>query len=260
MSIRRAVSSLLPELGAFASPDLAGLQRSLGTVLSRGYTDAGPEGRLQIRGSVTLLEAKRIADLIVERRFTRCAETGVAYGVSTAAICLGLAKVGSTQAVHYGVDPCQTEEHKGAALHLLRELGVSHYFKLLEEPAHLGLSALIRQNVELDFAFIDGWHTLDYKLIDFFLFDKLLVCGGVIAMHDSTFQSTRSVLKYALAYRNYRLIANPKVCAPRTVQRFGHWICRRANHPEFIWKRLPNLVLMEKVSAREPDHGFYSRI
>ena len=260
MSFREALQMYLPEHGSYEPPDLAGLYDTLGAVLKRGYIDCEPDERRRITGAVSLLEATRIANIILERRCTRCAETGVAYGLSTAAICLALAKLGVRDAIHYGIDPCQWLEHKGAAVQLLKELGVSDHFELMEDPAHLGLAELIRRGVQLDFAFIDGWHTLDYKLIDFFLLDKLLVPGGIMAMHDGLLRSTRSVLTYGLAYRKYKLLPYPKGSATRTVLRLAHWFLGRANHPLYTLRRIPNLIILEKVSTWEPGHDYYRGI
>lgn len=257
MSAHRSLGSYFPELGSFHPVDAAGVGRPLDDVLARGYVDCGTHGRKPITGGVTVVEAQRLADIIVERRCSSCAETGVAFGISTAAVCLALKKLGVEGANHYGVDPCQWKEHGGAAIHLLRELGAEEPFELLESPAHEGLAELLRRGVRLDFAFIDGWHTLDYKLLDFFYFDKLLRPGGIMAMHDGLFRSTRSVLTYCFAYRNYRLLPYPKVSAIRTVQRLGHWFARRANYVQYTLQRLPNLLILEKVSDAEPNFDFY---
>jgi predicted O-methyltransferase YrrM len=257
VNIRQIVGSRHPELASYQPPDTAGIKAALQAVLDRGYADCGPQGRKPLTGGVSMVEAVRLANIIMDRGCTTCAETGVAFGVSTAAICLALAKLGSTGAIHYGIDPCQMEEHGGAALNLLKELGVQERFELLERPAHTGLAALLERGVQLDFAFIDGWHSLDYKLLDFFLMDKLLRRGGVVAMHDSVFRSTRSVLAYCLAYRKYKVLPYPKVSMIRTAQRLGHWFLLRSNHPRFTLRRLPNLVILEKLSDWEPHFDFY---
>ena len=124
----------------------------------------------------------------------------------------------------------------------------------------MGLVMLLERGVQLDFAFIDGWHSIDYKLLDFFLMDKLLRPGGIMAIHDSIFRSTRSVLAYCFAYRKYKVLPHPKVSAVRTAQRLGQWLLRRSNHLRFTFQRLPNLVILEKLSSWEPRYDFYRAI
>lgn len=259
MSLRKKLSERFPELASYQPPDVAGIKDILQPVLDRGYADCGAQGRKRVTGGVSMVEAVRLANTIVERGCATCAETGVAYGISTAAICLALAKVGAGT-IHYGIDPCQMEEHGGAALNLLKELGLEERFELLQRPAHTGLVALLEKGVQLDFGFIDGWHSLDYKLLDFFLMDKLLRPGGILAMHDSLFRSTRSVLAYGLEYRKYRIMPHPKVSAVRTAQQLWRWCLRRSNHPRFTFQRLPNLVILEKLSSWEPGYDFYRSI
>ena len=41
------------------------------------------------------------------------------------------------------------------------------------------------ENESLDFIFIDGWHTFDYTLVDFFYSDLLLKIGGIIIIDDA---------------------------------------------------------------------------
>ena len=79
------------------------------------------QGRsLHVTGGVSTEEAECICSLILERRCRRCIETGVAYGVSTLAICQALSLLGEGGRL-YGVDPCQYSEHGGAPL-----LGFQH--------------------------------------------------------------------------------------------------------------------------------------
>src|SRR5205814_9933840 len=91
----------------------------------------------------------------------------------------------------------------GAALAALDRAGLRDRFTLLEGPAHLVLPPLVEQSVQLDFAFIDGWHTFDYKLLDFFFIDKMLRPGGIVALHDYQWESTGHVVRFALTHRRY---------------------------------------------------------
>ena len=74
----------------------------------------GDGTRKQITGAVRTDEAARMAALILERQCRSTLETGVAFGVSTLAICLALDAV-NADTIHYGVDPEQWSVHQGAA-------------------------------------------------------------------------------------------------------------------------------------------------
>jgi len=58
---------------------------------------------------------------------------------------------------------------------------------------------------KIDFAFIDGMHTFDYTLIDFFYIDRLLNAGGVIVFDDLCIPAVNKVCRYALTNRAYSL-------------------------------------------------------
>jgi hypothetical protein len=45
-------------------------------------------------------------------------------------------------------------------------------------------------------SFVDGWHTFDYTLIDFFYGDKLLRIGCYIVIDDALHQGVEKTLKY----------------------------------------------------------------
>ena len=50
--------------------------------------------------------------------------------------------------------------------------------------------------VVFDFVFIDGWHTFDYTLIDFFYADKLIREGGIIIIDDALHRGVAKFVKY----------------------------------------------------------------
>jgi predicted O-methyltransferase YrrM len=60
---------------------------------------------------------------------------------------------------------------------------------------------------KFDMVFIDGWHTFDYTLLDFFYADLLLKKNGVIMIDDIKHKGPAKTLKYILSnYPHYRLV------------------------------------------------------
>jgi len=235
------------------------IEQRLANVYAKGLIML-PSGEQKVfTGTVTLPEAITLAHKVIQLAPQVTIETGVAYGLSTLAICLALEANG--KGVHYGADPEQKRVHQMAGVELLRQHGVAHRFRLLDGPAHEMLPAL-RERIQ--FAFIDGWHTFDYKLIDFFLADKLLEPGGVIGFHDCQWASTQRVLRFALTHRKYRLLLERKItvfeaaryCRMGRLGKFLYW-ARSVALP--VRKgRVKNLLLLEKIQGWEPNYDFYA--
>src|SRR4030095_12391735 len=92
------------------------------------------------------------------------------------------------------IDPGQTSDYHGVGrTHVLRATHSARH-TLIESPDYLALPELIKSGVIVDFAYIDGWHTFDYTLVDLFLIDKLLRVGGVVGFNDCALPSVRQVL------------------------------------------------------------------
>jgi hypothetical protein len=69
--------------------------------------------------------------------------------------------------------------------------------------------------VTLDFAFVDGWHTFDQVMVEFYFLNRLLRVGGVIAFDDANRRSINRVVRHALTYPAYRVYATERGESPR---------------------------------------------
>jgi predicted O-methyltransferase YrrM len=237
------------------------------TILNRMITDRQTFNRegtaLQVTGTISLPEAQYIQELIIRNEFSTCLETGVAYGASTVAICSALASLEAQgkSVKHYGIDPCQIEIYKGAAISALKECGLGHIFELCAGPSHLMLPKLIERNVIVDFVFIDGMHTFDYTLIDLFFADKLLRPGGIICMHDMDMPSKKKAYRYLMKHRRYTRLASLK----RGLRQRGGAAFKEVVKfaPEAAWHQLTTvepMLTLQKAETFEPDWDFYARI
>jgi predicted O-methyltransferase YrrM len=250
-------------------PQLATIQQKLEAVTKRGYVILSDGSHKSITGAVTVHEGVRMARQIMERGFLTTLETGVAFGVSTLAICLALEEAGQSTSVHFGVDPDQTAVHKGAALSLLQEHGIAHRFQLLEGCTHEVLPSLLARGVKIDFAFVDGWHTFDYTLLDFFYVDKLLRSGGLVSFHDCHYggvlaRAKRKVINFALSHRHYRLLSGRRLTALlRTEQwsdnyassSFSSRIMRSLN----VRLETGNLLTLKRLDLWEPNYDYFAK-
>ncbi|HTW92251.1 MAG TPA: class I SAM-dependent methyltransferase [bacterium] len=256
----------------------------------------------KVTGAVPREDALILQEMVKFVKAKTTLETGVAFGLSTLAICealtegktaadcaesgtvrgenwgqshgaCGFATVGTNDALdsprfrpkHYGVDPEQNTVHGGAALASLKRAGLDSVFELLEGPSHLMLPKLLEKGVVLDLGFIDGWHTFDYTLLDFFYIDKMLRPGGVVLLHDQSWPSKQKVIKFITTHRRYKEL--PVRSSTKTG--FFKWL-RRVVTAKWHWLRgapfgvvvsalanRPEIAAFVKLESFEPDHRFF---
>src|ERR1039457_3510815 len=155
-------------------------------------------------------EALILLRMCEETKAVTTLETGLAFGASALVFTHYHQQTGNGGR-HYAVDPNQLTNYKGAAVRLVNEAGLDGHFQLLDGPSHTELPKLIEAKVTLDCAFIDGWHTFDYTLVDFFMIDKMLRPGGMVAFHDMGGLAKQKVLRYVLSHRDYEVLKGYRI-------------------------------------------------
>jgi hypothetical protein len=129
-------------------------------------------------------------------------EIGFAYGVSTLYICEALADI-NQPARHIVMDPFQSTQWRGIGLRNVRQAGFGSMVDFREEHSEAVLPELVRSGLQVDFALIDGWHTFDQVMVEFYYLNRLLRVGGVIAFDDADRRSVNRVIRHALTYPAY---------------------------------------------------------
>jgi predicted O-methyltransferase YrrM len=131
-------------------------------------------------------------------------EIGFAYGVSTLYICDELAEV-NPSARHIVMDPFQSTQWRGIGLRNVRQAGFGSMVDFREDHSEIVLPELVRSGLVADFALIDGWHTFDQVMVEFYYLNRLLRAGGVMAFDDADRRSVNRVIRHALNYPAYRV-------------------------------------------------------
>jgi len=149
-----------------------------------------------------------------------CLEVGCAYGVSSLYIGEALRQVGATR--HIIIDVYQHALFDNIGHLNLQRAGYGDLICFFEEFSYKSLPQLIERQVKVDFAFIDGQHTFDYVLVDFFLIDKLLKPGGIVVFDDLWLPAVRSVCRYILSNLRYKCVGPPSRIS--TVQKLASHI------------------------------------
>jgi predicted O-methyltransferase YrrM len=147
-------------------------------------------------------------------------EIGCAYGVSTLYICEALASLPHSSR-HIVLDPFQSTQWRGIGIRNARQAGFGSLIDFREEYSELALPQLVREGVTLEFALVDGWHTFDQVMVEFYYLNRLLRVGGVIVFDDADRRSVNRVVRHALTYPAYSVYGteHARQPAPSTLSR-----------------------------------------
>ena len=101
------------------------------------------------------------------------------------------------------LDPGQSTTFRGIGMYGVKRAGLENLHQLIEEPDYFALPALLKAGTPVDFVYIDGWHTFDYALLDWFYADRLIQPGGIVAFNDCNYKAVHKVIKFLLSHRHY---------------------------------------------------------
>jgi predicted O-methyltransferase YrrM len=161
-------------------------------------------------------EGRFLQDIVEQVRPSTSLEIGFAYGVSTLYICDALARLaGGGAPRHIVMDPFQSTQWRGIGLRNVQQAGFSTLVDFREERSELLLPQLVASGTTVDFALIDGWHTFDQVMVEFFFINRMLRVGGVVAFDDANRRSVNRVIRHALTYSAYQVFSGSRAEAPR---------------------------------------------
>lgn len=147
---------------------------------------------IKVHSAINKKEGNFITKLIKKYNLRKCLEIGFANGISAMYILSSSKNITLTS-----IDPFQKTQWNSNGLKLLTNSKLINRHKLIEQKSYQALPELLKANKNnFDLIFIDGWHTFDYTLIDFFYADKLLKKGGIIVVDDAKHQGVAKCLKY----------------------------------------------------------------
>ena len=189
-------------------------------IIETGMTETPDGPPIPLHSQVATEEGEFLQQVISRTRPQTSLEIGLALGVSALYICEALTEVGASR--HYVIDPHQygmkedglvgeTPEQlqagwRGIGMFNLQQAGYGDLVELRSQVSHQALPQMEAGGVKLDFAFIDGWHTFDYALLDFFYVDRMLRVGGVVVFDDALYPAVRKVCRYVATNRRYSVL------------------------------------------------------
>jgi predicted O-methyltransferase YrrM len=169
---------------------------------NKGYKDANGNW-VDLTSAIDHEEAMFLSQLVKDFNPQKTLEIGCAEGISSLAICESL----GSNAHHTILDPFQSTQWKSSGINNLKAEGFKN-FTLIEERSELALPQFLKEGKTFDFVFVDGWHTLDHVMVEFFYINRLLPVGGVVAFDDIALTGLNKLMRYISNYPNYKCVGS----------------------------------------------------
>jgi predicted O-methyltransferase YrrM len=163
-------------------------------------TDAGIQ--IPIHSNIPLVYARALYETVLRTRPSIALEVGMGFGVSSLAILAAL-RDGGQPAKLISIDPDQSTDWNGCGLAAVARAGLNEWHELLEDYDYHVLPRLLSSGLRLDFAYVDGWHTFDYALLDWWYVDKMLSVGGIVGFNDCGWPAVDKLIRFVLTHRKY---------------------------------------------------------
>lgn len=216
---------------------------------SRKVTDSEGESR-PLHSGVRKETGLFLQKVIRENDYRSVLEVGFAHGIS--ALYIGEELKGRDGARHLIIDPAQSKGWKNTGVENLKRAGFS--FELVEKGSEIALPALLETGERFDLGFIDGWHTFDHALLDFFYLSRLVRVGGMIVLDDADFPSVSKVAAYVSQYPCFELVLPELGAVARVRNRAKGWLRRPFTRDEKIF---PRVVGFRKIAEDERGWDWY---
>jgi len=192
------------------------------------------------RTAISAEEGVLLQKLIAEKCSKVTVEVGLGHGVSALFICEALVKAGGRR--HIAIDP------NSSGIRNLEEAGFGSLVDFRQQKSHVALPELVAEGVRVDFALIDGFHTFDHVLLDFFYVDMLLNVGGVVVFDDAEWPAIHRVCRFIATNRAYRAYAETGGRPVGRASRMISWCARRS--------RVLGRLLQPRFSETDESLGF----
>lgn len=208
-----------------------------------------PMGFSYTKTSISTGEGEFLHSQIRQRGYYRTLEVGCALGMASLYICDASSQ--SPQWTHTIIDPNQTTKYRGIGIANLDRLGLDRY-RLLEKPSEFALPELLADGESYDLAFIDGWHTFDHTLIDFFYVNRMLRVGGMVVFDDADWPAVSRLLRYVSRYPAYERVQLPEEAGGKQ-KRLRNGTRRIGHFTRILPRKLRELVLSDLLLNPSED-------
>jgi hypothetical protein len=179
------------------------MQQFVDSVLEKNGFNLEDGSWYKLTSAISKTEADFLRSLISMSQPKTTLEIGCAEGVSSMVICDAIGRENK----HTILDPNQSGHWKNMGVNNLKKAGLEN-FTLIEDYSEFVLPELLRKGEQYDFIFVDGWHTFDHVMLEFFYINRLLPIGGVVAFDDVALISLNRLMRYISNYPNFKVIGS----------------------------------------------------
>jgi predicted O-methyltransferase YrrM len=189
-----------------AANERRGMDGYIENIYATGLVEDENGNKYALHSGVDKFEGELLYRVISsDQAIQKTLEIGCAFGLSSLHICSALSARSSAK--HVIIDPYQRQYWHGVGVHNLRRAGFG-FFELIEEPSELVLPELAKREAgTYDLVFIDGVHTFDHMLLDFFYANYLIRIGGYVVIDDCNMASISRAVSYIVKYPCYRVLS-----------------------------------------------------
>lgn len=187
---------------AAAEPNLLAACPVLAEMIMSGSAPAADGTAVAMHSFIPQPYAEALHRLVLQERPDFVVEIGMAFGVSTLAILSALDRLGGAGRL-LSIDPLQARSFYGCGLAAVKRAGLDQRHELIEAFDYEALPRLLSSGQTLDMAYIDGWHTFDYVLLDWWYIDRMLRGGGVVGFNDCGWPAVDKAIKFVMSHRRY---------------------------------------------------------
>jgi predicted O-methyltransferase YrrM len=210
-----------------------------------------------LNSNISILHAQCLYDAVLREKPTAVLEVGMAFGTASLAILSALQKNGGAGKL-ITIDPVQSTEWKGCGLAGIERAELANRHEMIEDFDYFALPNLLRSGARFQFAYIDGWHTFDYTLVDFWYADKMLDEQGIIAINDCGWPAVNKAIRFILSHRKYEEIDVGLLRRYRTWGRVQETLARLSGKKKG-WGRRSEDRYFRKEANWEPNWDFYAQ-
>lgn len=163
-----------------------------------------PQGKTTpLNSGVSIAEGKFIEKIILKERPARTLEIGCRFGISSHFFCRAMRAVNGSE--HVIIDAGQRVGVQNAGLWNLLNEGYGDLLTCYAAKSQIVLPMLLGRGV-FDVSLIDGAHTFDHTLVDFFYIDQITKVGGIVIFDDADWEAIRPVCSFLANNRAYEVI------------------------------------------------------